>query len=195
MRGTPGNPQVDTLRALIALSEGSGVTASSNDFVYQPGGVAHGNVHTDWPTLITAVNLVAGVRRILIDPTFAGITGPTVPAGTWSVDNVQFYGKVPSTGFFPSLTFNDGAHLTANSLYFQNLIVQLDPGATTPVMTFAGGVGCVVEIYSGAIFGNAAAPFFRAATDSGTCTLAAISASFIGDGTNPIFEANGAANV
>lgn len=168
-------------------AEGGG---GGTSFVYQPGGVSHDNVYASWRPLIDAVNAVAGVRSILIDTTFAAAT---VPAGNWAIsDAVQLFGLVPSTGFIPFLTFEDGAHLSCTSIYSESLI--LASASTTPVMTFAGGGGCTFVMVLGAIFGSASAPFFLAATDSGVFTLVALGAAEIGDGTNPVLEANGAAN-
>jgi len=53
---------------------GGGVTRNGNDFVYQPGGVAGGNVYTSQATLNAAVAAARGARRILIDTTM----GPAV---------------------------------------------------------------------------------------------------------------------
>lgn len=190
--------QLATAEGRWASATGKSVSAvaalGQNDFVYSPGNPApHDNVFASWPLLIAAVNSVFGMRRILVDPTFAGDLGPQVPAGTWAVDNVMFYGKVPSSGFLPSLTFDDGAHLTANAIYVENLIVQ--SSSTSPVITLAGGIGLVFVLFQGAVFGSGTAPFFLAATDSGTFTLQAAGASFVGDGSNPVVTANGAASV
>jgi len=139
---------------------------------------------------MAAVNAISGIRTVLVDTTFAAAT---VPSGTWAADNVQFYGKVPSSGLSPTLTFQNGAQLTANYIYAENLI--LSSVSTSPVMTFSGGVGCSISLRDSAVFASASAPFFRAATDSGSVNIFALGVTELGDATNPVIQSDGAANV
>jgi len=162
----------------------------THDFVYRPGDTTHDNVFATWAPLIAAVNAVAGVRTILVD---TSLGAATVPVGTWPVDGVQFYGKIASTGALPSLTFNDGARLIAGTLDTRNLI--LISASTVPVMTFTGGDGGAITVTDTAIMGSAAAPFFLVATDSGAVTLSSFGFTELGDGTNAVLQADGAANI
>ena len=69
--------------------------ATQYALVFQPGGVAAGNVYTDWASLYAALNLAApasanGTRptsEILVDDSFAAAI---IPAGAYNLDGVTF---------------------------------------------------------------------------------------------------------
>ena len=52
-------------------------------FVLQPGGVAAGNVFTDWATLYAKLSATEGKKKVFIDDTFAAST--PVAAGTYDL--------------------------------------------------------------------------------------------------------------
>src|SRR5690349_1412288 len=156
-----------------------------NDFVYQPGGAApHDNVYTSWPALVAAVNAVFGQRRILIDSLNTGDVGPTVPAGNWSLDNVLLLGKFPSSGFIPTLTFLDGAHVTSRELGVQD--VNLASTSTTSVITVDTD-GLDVTLLDMFVT-SATAPFFHVASGAQSTNFSLFGLASFGDGTNPVLQ-------
>lgn len=190
MRGTPGNNQVDTIRALLAATSamGGAVQASApiTSFVFRPGGVAAKNVYTSWPALVTAANTVAGEVEIFFDDTFAPIT---IPAGTWTLNTSIWYGSVVSGGGVTIINFDDGAHLAGvHSLmvYFAALVSN----SASPVITYTGGNGGLVTLFESALFSFAAGPFIHATSTAGIGTLAGIQNGQIGDGANSIYLAD-----
>ena len=63
--------------------------------VYRPGGVAGGNVFTDWATLVTFAASIPDPKVIVFDDTNAAIV---IPVGAWDLGRgCQFWGFVPST--------------------------------------------------------------------------------------------------
>lgn len=89
---------------------GGGVTRNGNDFVYQPGGTAGGNVYTTQATLNAAVAAARGARRILIDTTQgAAVWDTTMDFGT-EQGPVEVLGT-KSVAATTELTFENGANL------------------------------------------------------------------------------------
>lgn len=146
-------------------------------FVFQPGGTAADNVFTDWALLMAAVQKNAGVKSILIDPTFAD---PVVPPGSWNVDNCQISSFITAGGFISLLTFDDGAKLTGSGIYFSSIILE-NLGA--PVLEYAGGAGAFITLFSCVIAPGSptAGPFIHVAADAGTFTIFGTNLSEIGD--------------
>jgi len=154
-------------------------------FVWQPGGPSQqGNLYTSWSALMAAANAVQGISIVLVDNTFAAAN---VPAGTWNVDNVQFYGKTTSTGVSPVMTFLDGAKVTFSTVYFTDIIVK--SSSTSHVATF-NGVGGLMSLTNATLLSTSTAPFvqvtgaagsnFNLITQGGECD--------IGDGTHSTIQ-------
>ena len=94
------NTALDQLAARAAGAPGS-------TFVFQPGGVAAGNVYTTWPALYTALNAAApasanGTRSptvVQIDDSFLGAgVHATIPPGAYNLDSVTLTAVANPTG-------------------------------------------------------------------------------------------------
>jgi len=91
----------------LVLSPGDLVALGARPvFVFRPGGVAGGNVYTDWLTMMADVVVQQGPKWIEIDGRFAAAH---VPAGTWNVDQCTFVGQQT---FVSNLIFDEGAKFT-----------------------------------------------------------------------------------
>lgn len=110
-------------------------------FVFQPGGVAAGNVYTDWPTMMTDVNALAGPKAIEVN---AGLALATVPLGTWNVDDVTFVGSGIFGGPASTLHFADGAHFEFSRLTL-DYGVRFDSSSLSPVA--APGPSAVIFLH------------------------------------------------
>src|SRR4029077_19380661 len=132
-------------------------------FVWQPGGPSQqGNLYTSWSALMAAANAVQGISIVLVDNTFAAAN---VPAGTWNVDNVQFFGHATTRGSFPTLTFLDGAKLTFSTLYLTNILAT--SSSSSSVVTF-DGIGGVLILTNAGLFTTSTAPFVHVAGTAGS---------------------------
>jgi hypothetical protein len=88
----------ETVLALPVPISGVNV-AGSPVFVWQPGGVAGGNVYTTFPALDAAMGLVAGPKTLLGNGTLGALT---VPAGTWknAFQDVTWFSEAGETVSF-----------------------------------------------------------------------------------------------
>jgi hypothetical protein len=140
-RGHHASP--DETLAMIALSEaggGGGAAAVATTFVFRPGGVAHDNVYTTWPSLYAALNAAAPVSPqghrsptwIQIDDS---VSPAIMPAGTYNVDAVTFSGvaNFNNASGSSAMTLADGVHFITSLLSFFLVAVSCAP--TTPVIT------------------------------------------------------------
>ena len=76
-------------------------------FVFQPGGVAGGNVFTDWPTLVAALAAQPGEKILQFDDRI--VTPCVVPPGTWDMTEVEWFGDpLPAS---VAVSVSDGASL------------------------------------------------------------------------------------
>ncbi len=121
--------------------------ATQSTFVFQPGGVAAGNVFTSWAALYAAFNLACpastkGTRSpstIRIDDSF---TSPaTIPAGAYNLDGVTF------DGVSNEVAASGGAQLTIAA---GATFILPTPGLTLRFrgalgLTYAGAVPCIVN--------------------------------------------------
>jgi hypothetical protein len=137
------------------------------------------------------MSALPGIKSLLIDPTFAS---PTVPAGAWSLNEVELYGLISPALAFTTLTFADGATLVNTSQLILDNIV-LASVSTSPVMTLAGGNGAFIQLILSTIIASAAAPFFLATGAGGLALFCTGGGTSLGDGSNPIAEVDDAATV
>jgi hypothetical protein len=182
---------VDAKGRITAASSVPVTATFTSTFVYQPGGAAAGNVYTSWSLLVAAVNAVAGIKTVLIDASFVG-GNAHVPAGSWSVDNWNICGSTGTDGSVQTLTFDSGATLTFNTLWFQRLIVN--SASAGAIVTFnAGHGGCIywleVELLS------PTAPFFHFTGTTGPITWLGVQENMLGDGVAPVIQVDSPAEV
>jgi len=112
----------------IGLTAGAGVTAaSSNVFVFRPGGVADDPVFTDWNLLWARRSLLDGPAVIQIDDS---ILPATIPTGVYDLSNTLVRG-VPGSITPTLLTVGAGADITGISTVGDNLSLLFSTGAST----------------------------------------------------------------
>lgn len=133
----------------LALSDGGNLPARpvdaagliagfGSDFVFRPADPLgdHANIFVTWPSLMAAVQGIAGPKRVQVDPSLAAAN---TTAGTWNVDEVTF---TSSTGS-QQLTTIAGTLFTAGLLTLKNiLIIQ---ASTAPVLTLQPNGMLVLE--------------------------------------------------
>ncbi len=179
--------------------------ATQSTFVYQPGGVASGNVFTSWPTLYAALNAAAPIDAhgnrsptiIQIDDSF--VSPAVVPPGAYNLNEVEL-GSVPST-----LSANGGA-----VLQFANG-VTLPPGTTglnltigkTLQVIFAGAATCIastveVNIYmreNSQLECSGAGKFVVVSGAAAFAVIQMIESSQLGDGVHAVADSGAGGTV
>jgi len=168
-RGHRGHDGHDGAAGLTGPTGSTGPTVlTGNNFVFRPGGVAGGNVYTDWAALVADLPTVQGMKTIQIDSSLAAAT---VPEGAWDVTEAEltgyFPGAAPSSAF-PTLTIADGASFTnlrkiGGDLNVINANTTAAPVVIAPA---AGGFAAIFELGAGStgdypsIINTGGAPFF-----------------------------------
>lgn len=172
--GTPGltvapagAETINGVAAAIAVPAGGSVTLSSdgagdwsvlaafdpaaagidifNVFVFQPGGVAAGNVYTSFAAVTAAMALVGGVKWLLFDDTFAAVA---LPAGAFDMTNVIWGGVYTTTPGGVPVTVPEGTTLT-NLRRFAGTVgginVICTAAVTIPITDFVGNEVVTIE--------------------------------------------------
>ena len=145
LSGTPSAGQVLTATSTSAAhwAAGGGGGGSTSTFVYRPGGVASGNVFTDFSLAVAAANALNGASvTILIDPSIS--PSSTVPAVAYDFRGITFKGPGPFNtnpnlgNFGPiQVIFPSGAtisHLWDNLI---NVSFESDIATAAPIYTAA----------------------------------------------------------
>ena len=112
-RETRGTYYEHRIALALARRFGGSSSGTTFSFVYRPGGVAGANVYTTWPTLVAAVNAVAGLRLVSVDDSIADAHAT---AGAWNLAGWILTGsfkRTPRTGNSPTLYFDDATTLVA----------------------------------------------------------------------------------
>jgi hypothetical protein len=86
-----------------ANTEGAGPSDNSAgaNFVYRPGGVAGGNVYTDWAALMAAKALVQGWKTIQFDGSAIFPANIVIPTGIYDMTETEWFGYSNPTGVLP----------------------------------------------------------------------------------------------
>lgn len=157
---------------------GAGTSGVTNDFVFQPGGSASGNVFITWAAMMTAVNAANGNKRITLDPTFTSITIPA--GGPYNLDDCSFYSHGPG-GLIA--TWASGASFTASHLRLYNVTFK----ASNTILTVGSAGVTTIELYwaSNIEGANAQIAVPILVNANGTLTLFGVN-SQLGDGTNNV---------
>jgi hypothetical protein len=123
----------DVQSAITELARLSGVPV----FMFQPGGVAFGNVYTDWTTMMVVVAQVLPNRPMIVfDDTFAPCL---VPLGTWDLAGVTLAGRSKLLFGGPATT----SVTLANGCVFLSLervtgYLSLVSASTVPIFSCVG---------------------------------------------------------
>ena len=195
---------IDELYAKVARAGGAATTARST-FVFQPGGVASGNVFTSWTALYAALNVAAptsanGTRPptvISVDDTFVEpASHATVPAGAYNLDGVTFTcvadHAAGTAGFGAVLDFAVGVTLVVPT---QGLTLRFQGGGTfqyldaTPCITVAAGQSVILNVSEKTNLQTAGAGAFIS-VPAGQLNLE-VNNSTIGDGVHAVVSAVG----
>ena len=103
--------------------------------VYRPGGIAGGNVYTDWNALMAAHGAIQGQKIIEVDNGAIAPLPAKVPAGAYDLSDTTLVGGRSNVLGAPGTTvlqFLDGAVVTRFPPVVQNLI--LSSVSTSPVV-------------------------------------------------------------
>ncbi len=144
---------------------GTSVTGSGG-FIWQPGGVAGGNVYTTWATLYAAI-LPFGVAAIDVccDNTFSSTFN--IPAGTYALGNTTLQAPVGLAPNSPVMvTCQDGCIFSSFPIVTN--LVNLTTVSTTPVFTSPAGQTYLIFINAAGMITNTtgAAPLISVPTGS-----------------------------
>ena len=182
----------------LRVADGTGITVSpvpveidqpagASSFLFQPGGVAGGNVFTDWPSLYAAVNAVEGLRWVAVDDSIANAV---VPAGAYNLAGWILLGSPqPSvrTGDFVVLTFQTGATIT-QCWAMVGLWLGIASTSTAPVLAATVARETVYLDQNASLYCEAGAAPFIHCTDVTTVSIYLGAGVSIGDGTNAVLE-------
>lgn len=110
---------------------------SPYEFVFQPGGVATGNVYTSWPLLVAAAAAFPGTKLVHFDDQFAPCV---IPPGAWNLgpgSTVFTASGGPLSGLAsPTVTISDGATLQG---VYQFQWIDVDSQSTSFVIDAPAG--------------------------------------------------------
>lgn len=111
------------------LDSGGGIDPGDCCFVYDPGGVAGGNVFTSFAPLAAALATAQGEKTIFVPSSAA------IPAGAYALNNSWFVGPASSA---VTLTFADGASVSGLIGIRQITLTQAVPSASSNITLTAG---------------------------------------------------------
>ena len=105
-------------------------------FVYRPGGDAHHNVFTDWPSLMAVLHRVEGRKIIEFDDTLEP-SGCEIPAGSWNMHDVMWTGAAPSAGKPRAIVrIQEGATFTDFRMIGGQITIVNQATSTSPIADF-----------------------------------------------------------
>jgi hypothetical protein len=128
-----GQPQLTRLIDAAAI-----IAVDSGNLVWQPGGVAGGNVFTTWATLAVALQSIEGKKTVTVDTSLAAAH---ITTGTWTgITDVTFVSGVNS--ITAVVTIDDGAHFAtgtgnSNRLVFDG-VSFVNASTTAPFISLTG---------------------------------------------------------
>ena len=158
LAGNAGDTYFSTLTKSSYVKFDNGTTTNwiqnspVTTFVFQPGGTARQNVYTSWASLYAALSLVEGLVDVVFDNTHGSCT---IPAGTYSLDNVVFQGPLNILTSSPLVvTLADGCVFT--SFPTISNIIELHTVSSSPILNVTNGEVVVISMLLGAALTNSA---------------------------------------
>lgn len=154
-------------RQLINLLGAGG--GSSSEFIFRPGGVASGNVYTDWALLYADAVLAPGPITIYIDDTFVSPAPAAIPAGNWDFPRWDVTLSGANAFAFAQVSVADGS--TFNGLAkidnFLSLTANntVGPLITAPPVTPAGAPAVLIVERGGNLFNAGTVEMIRVPAD------------------------------
>lgn len=112
---------MDSTRAIALIDEADSITLKTS-FVFKPGGVAVGNIYTDFAALYAAMNVPGiGPRTLFFDDTI--VSPCVIPAGAYDLTGVLLTSQCRNEG--STVQVNDGVTFTGfqtcSNIYFEFL--------------------------------------------------------------------------
>lgn len=148
----------------------SGVGAPVTTYVFRPGGIASGNVYTDFNLLYTALSAVDGPKTILFDDTITSpvLIPPKSGGGFYSFRNVTAQGLTSTPGNStlpgPIVRFNnDGVNQAQCDSFFDestNIAWESNTLAGSPAVVIADVLTSHITLTKCWVSTSGAAPFF-----------------------------------
>jgi hypothetical protein len=181
--------EIENQIALLKAGGGGTSSGTTSTFVFQPGGVAAGNVYTDWATLVAAAALVAGPRWIEFDTSFAACV---IPIGAWdfgSGNDVTFVGSRDGT---TPISIDSGATFSSPITRWVRINATFAGNGGSPMVLFSGDHQ--IDLYensSWTVSGNA--PLLIVA-DPAIARVNLFGGSAILAGTADVIDADGGVN-
>ncbi len=116
---------------------------NGNLFLYRPGGIAGGNVFTDWASLMKAIGSQEG-RKILEFDDSEGLCA--IPNGKWDMKDVMWAGYGPRTGATSYVVGTIGAGLKVGDLpAVPRTFVMIESGTQFSNLRMIGGQLTIVN--------------------------------------------------
>lgn len=158
-------PMGNALPGVTPIGPGAGaiapLVAGAISFVYRPGGVAVGNIYSNFATLYTAFNAVSGLRIIVFDDSLAPCA---IPVGTYSFAGADALGY--SDAVSAAVTFSGATVIT--SFFARSYKVAFANDTTNALVTTAAGAH-ILMMQACSVTSTGALPFFL--TTAGTLSL------------------------
>lgn len=196
-----GSIYYDAAQELFLASQGGGLfrplSGVATELVYRPGDPDPGpNVFTTWPDLVAAMNAPEALRGLRVISVLDDLAPATVPAGAWSFQGPGqvvirgVFGK-PPLGTRTILTFQDGATLGVDSLFYLTDFIALFSVSSSPVIVVGPGDGGVtIYMDRGAALGAGSTPFISAQDPATTNLIAVGLGALLANAGAPAIELN-----
>jgi hypothetical protein len=173
------------------VSTGAAVGGAGAAFVWQPAGVAGGNVYTTLETLLTAAANVPGPKFMLLDDSAGGFASFTAAAGAHNLD--QFTIQPIQNGVTAArvtIVFPAGATCSFNYLYCRGVVLQ-SQNTTTAVFLVTAGATTNLWMEAGGMStsGAGALPVIQVPNTS-TLNLKLLYNAQIAAGASPVLQAD-----
>jgi len=139
------------------------------NFVFRPGGATGGNVFSDWAPLVQAMSLNPGYKTLQFDDSVQ--TPCVVPAGTWDMTQVEWFGYVGPNAPGAAVAVSIGGAPSGGDVILPNLRkiggeINVTNNNTVSAPVVVPATGCNFELGLGpagdypGIINSGAAPFF-----------------------------------
>ncbi len=183
----PGNWNPTPAQVAAALDQLA--TRAAQTFVFQPGGVASGNVFTSWASLYAALPAAStkGFRpptTIKIDDSFTSPAVIPVGTGAYNLDGVTFTAVANSVPGFGGAALNiaSGVTITCGVLRFSEGLTVTYLGTAACITSSAATQAVNLYIDENVLLQSTSTGAFLSATH-GVC-IVVLNNSYMGDGTH-----------
>lgn len=166
------------------------ISSTDNSFIFRPGGVAAGNVYTDFALLKADHDIVDGPKIIYLDDSVSPIT---IPANTYDFSNTLLKKFAPPNyptmgGSATNVTVSNGVVFTNNRLLVSGLTLR--SFSVTPVLTMDATSGLVLLLEGAELETAATSPFLSKTAGASPANIYIDKGRFI-TGSNPVITTTG----